>query len=107
MVKSRAMVGLVPAGSVTLLICTLSPMSNPSMSTVMRSGMLSTEQTRSISWRTMLRMPPRRMPGDFSEFSNTTGTATVMRVLAPTRMKSTCSGLSVTGLSCTSRGRAR
>src|SRR5579885_2896617 len=97
MVKSRSIVTRVPGGSSTLLIWTLSPISMPSRSTVMCSGMQSARQTRSISWRTTLRMPPRFSPGAFSLLMKCTGTATVTRVCGPTRMKSTWSGASLTG----------
>ena len=69
--------------------------------------MLSTGQISSMPWRTMLRMPPRRRPGDISWLVKTTGTVTVTRVWPPTRIKSTCSGASVAGWYCTSRGRVR
>ena len=66
-VKSRSwMTGRACAGSSTAPMCRLSPISSPVRSTTIRSGMLSTEQTISMSWRTTLRMPPRRSPGDCS-----------------------------------------
>src|SRR5665213_280137 len=106
-VKSRLKVGLTPSGSLTCRIWTLSPISRPAMSMSICAGMLSAGHSSSISWRTTLRMPPRRMPGALSMLRKCTGTATLILVPAPTRMKSTCTGRSVTGSSCTSRGRAR
>ena len=70
-------------------------------------GIASARQSTSTSWRTMLSTPPRRRPGQSSSFSNTTGIATVSRVLSETRRKSTCSGWSVTGWNCTSRANTR
>jgi len=60
-----------------------------------------------MSWATTFSTPPRLMPGALSALANRTGTATRMRVVSDTRMKSTCSGLSVTGWNCTSRASAR
>src|SRR5438874_1593047 len=107
-VKSRSWItGRAPSGISTAPIWMLSPISSPSRSTTIRSGMLSTEQTTSMPCRTMLRMPPRRSPGARSWLMNTTGTSTVTWAPAPTRRKSTWSGVSVTGWNCTSRGRVR
>ena len=64
-------------------------------------------QTISMPWRTMLRMPPRRRPGERSWLMKCTGTVTVTCAPAPTRMKSTWSAASLTGSYCTSRGRVR
>ena len=63
-VKSRSViVGRQPSGMMTRLIWMLSPISSPLSSTTSWSGMPSTGQFSSMPWRTMLRMPPRRMPG--------------------------------------------
>src|SRR5436190_17351165 len=97
-VKSRSWItGRAPSGISTAPIWMLSPISNPSRSTTMCSGMLSTEHTISMPWRTTLRMPPRRMPGARSWLMKCTGIDTVTCAPAPTRMKSTCIGASVTG----------
>src|SRR5437588_8061208 len=59
-VKSRSWItGRAFSGIVTAPIWMLSPMSRPARSTTRRSGMASTEQTISMPWRTMLRIPPR------------------------------------------------
>ncbi len=42
----------------------LSPMSRPASEMWISSGMWAASQTRSSSWRTTLRTPPRLMPGD-------------------------------------------
>ena len=86
-----------PSGIVIASMWTLSPISSPSRSTVSRSGMASTEQATSMVWRMMLRMPPRRNPGAPSWLTNPTGTLTVTRAPAPTRMKSTCMAASLIG----------
>ena len=69
--------------------------------------MLSTGQDSSISRRTMLSTPPRFRPGEAASLRNTTGTSTVTRAPAAARMKSRCSGSSLTGCSCASRGSTR
>jgi hypothetical protein len=89
MVKSRSVIaGRTPAGSFTMLIWMLSPISRPSTSTMMACGMSPARQTTSMSWRTTL-TPPRLMPGDRPSFLKFTGTCTRTRDLSVTRMKST------------------
>ena len=108
MVKSRSvMAGRTPAGSFTMLIWMLSPISRPSTSTMMACGISPARQTTSMSWRTTLSTPPRLMPGDRPSFLKFTGTCTRTRDLSVTRMKSTWIGRSVTGSKCTSRGSTR
>src|SRR5690606_4751013 len=74
MVKSRSEItGLTPSGSLTDEMCSDWPISAPSRSTVMNSGIALAGQRNSTSWRTTLRTPPRLMPGDFSSLMKCTG----------------------------------
>ena len=52
----------------------------------------------SIVWVTMLTVPPRFTPGAVSALMTWTGIATRITAPSPSRMKSTCSGLSRTGI---------
>ena len=96
---AAAITGRTPSGSLTAEMWMESPMSVPSRSTVINSGIALARQRNSTSWRTIFSTPPRLMPGDLSSLTKWTGTSTVTSVSAPTRRKSTWIGKSRTGSS--------
>src|SRR5262245_37422068 len=107
-VKSRPWITVfTPSGSVIAEMCSERPISSPSRLNSKYSGMASARQVTSISCLTMFKTPPRLSPGDRASCTNRTGTLTRMRAPGLTRWKSTCTSLSLTGSSCTSRGMTR
>ena len=81
------------------------PISRPVRSTSKYSGMSAGLVRTVISCSTTFSTPPRLMPGAWASFLKWTGTCTVMIESGPMRRKSRCRALSVTGSTCTSRGR--
>ena len=60
--------------------------------------MSSARQRTSIVWVTMLTVPPRFTPGAWSAFMTWIGMRTRIVAPSPSRRKSTCSGISRTGV---------
>ena len=82
-------------------------MSSLETSTSMVLGMVSAGQDSGMVWRTMFSTPPFFRPGETSWPWKCTGMSSLTVEPSAKRMKSTCTGRSLTGSSCTSRGITR
>ena len=107
-VRSTREIGLTPSGKLMSLRCLrMVDLELGDIDVDRRRDRLRLAHAPSMVWVTMLTVPPRLTPGDWSALITCTGTATRITAPSPSRMKSTWIGLSRTGSSWKSRGITR